>query len=272
MDSQNLNKIYGLNDRKITRVSGADAFEFVQNLITNDLRVIQSNPSKLLYSCLLSPQGNILHDFFIFCDNGDYFFDIDATQKDQFIKRLTIYKLRAKVDLNDVTDLNVIASQSVIRGRSFYDPRLKALGYRTYTTEAINNETLDYLDFCISLGVPSVEAMHLGKDYISDLNLDLLNAVSFEKGCFVGQELTARVHHRGLVKKRLFIFKSQRKVEVGEKIILQDMSETGIIRSTNSTNMCGLCLLRTHVYNEQKITTSEINKAPLTIYKPSFFL
>ncbi len=276
MDKQSLNKKIQLNDRALFRISGADAFSFLQNLITQDMRLIENDTQRLIYSGLLSPQGNILHDFFIFSDGaGKYIIDCDTRQKDTFIRRLTMYKLRSKVDISDVNDMHVFYSQNQMTDQEmcFADPRLSSLGYRIYTPDQIeaSGTLTEYADSCIAQGIPVPDAMQLEKDYISDLNLDFLNAVSFDKGCFVGQELTARVHHRGLVKRRLFIFYSTENVAAGKKFVLQGSdNEVGDVRCADSTGLCGLCLLKTNVHNEHQTVSVQAQHISLTISKPSF--
>lgn len=238
MNSQKQTRIIRLIDRSLLRITGVDSFSFLQNLVTNDMRLVQGAPDALLYSCLLSPQGQILHDFFIFSDGASGFYiDCDSGQKEALIQRLNLYKLRTKVDIQHANEFFVFYDlDPALNNLCFADPRLTDLGYRVYSKEMLSQDTSGYDDFCISYGVPIASAMKLGKDYISDLNLDLLNAVSFEKGCFVGQELTARVHHRGLVKRRLFIINGN-ELSAGEK-------DFGDVRITNTLKTQGLALLK----------------------------
>ena len=211
-----------LSDRAVLRISGVDAKNFLQNIITNDMEKM---------TCLLSPQGQYLHDFFIVQHEDHYLLDVDATGLDDLLRRLTIFKLRAKVVFENITgQYNVFA---VGAGEGLPDPRLTTLGARLYTQENADGALLvgQYHDFCIDFVIPCGSHAMTTRDTMADVNLDRLNAVAWDKGCFIGQEVAARMYHRGLEKKRLFRVDGPDLV-AGEKL-LQNGREVGEVRHVN---------------------------------------
>jgi folate-binding protein YgfZ len=189
-----------LSDRGVIAVSGPEATAFLQGLATNDLAKL--TPDAPLYAALLSPQGKILFDFLLFAEDGTILIDVQMQQRPGLIQRLTMYKLRAKVEIAPRNDRIVIADEGPD------DPRLKTLGLRSIVPA--DTETVDgtdaYHEWRFGLGVPEAADFGSEKVFAMDGGLDELNAISFTKGCYVGQELTARMKHRGTDRKRLLPF------------------------------------------------------------------
>jgi folate-binding protein YgfZ len=211
-----------LDDRAIIAVSGPDARSFLQGLITNDVEKVK--PGQAIYAALLTPQGKILFDFILAEGDGVLMIDCARDARDALIKRLSMYRLRAKVTIEPREQLSVYSGEVWPRGLHFPDPRLPALGTRTIgaraempdgvaTAEAYHARRLD-------LGVP--EAADFGSDrmFALDADLDELRAIDFEKGCYVGQELTARMKHRGTARKRLLAVEGE--VAAGAELKLND--------------------------------------------------
>ena len=186
-----------LVDRAVLSVSGPEARSFLQGLITNDIERVK--PGTPIYAALLTPQGKTLFDFLVFGQDGALLLDVAASQRDALQRRLTMYRLRAKVDIAARDDLAVVADWSAAGS----DPRNSRLGSREIVAANIADDAGDYLAHRLSLGIP--EGADFGQDrmFALDADLDELNAVSFDKGCYVGQELTARMKHRGTARKRL---------------------------------------------------------------------
>ena len=188
-----------LTDRAVISVEGTEARAFLQGLITNDADALA--PGRPLYAALLTPQGKILFDFLVKERDGAFLLDCLATARDDLVARLSMYKLRAKVEIAARDDLGVYY------GEGDADPRLEALGERAILSrgavesrpgsDAYHERRLDH-------GVPEGLDFGSGKMFALDADLDELGAISFEKGCYVGQELTARMKHRGTDRKRLF--------------------------------------------------------------------
>ena len=196
-----------LSDRAVIEISGEDARTFLQGLVTNDVDALA--PAKAIYTALLTPQGKILFDFFI-ADAGDGRLLIDclAAARAALVKRLTMYRLRAKVQITARDDLAVFASwdRTALDGVAFDDPRLAALGRRAIASMAEGSE--GYIAHRLSLGVPEGADFGSDKMFALDAGLDELHGVAFDKGCYVGQELTARMKHRGTARKRLLTVES----------------------------------------------------------------
>lgn len=218
-----MNQNQQLEDRKILRIGGPDAATFLQNIFTNDIRKVSGDV--LQYNLLLTPQGQVLHDVFIFFRDNAYFLDVETARVEDLLKRLKIFKLRAQIEISE-TGLHVIAGTEGMK-----DPRHTKLGHRLYTDKTAQGQGYD--DLCISLGIPNgTKTIRYEKDFSHDVNLDLLNGIAWDKGCFIGQEVAARVHNRGLAKKRLMIVQGQG-LAVGEDI-----------RQVNTAGTQGLAVLR----------------------------
>ena len=206
-----------LEDRGIVRVFGEDAASFLQGVLTNDVENLK--PHQARYAALLSPQAKILFDFLVVplpADVGAAFaLDCAASQAADLARRLSFYKLRAKVTISDESsDHGVLAywglePEPAPGGIIYADPRAPGLGHREILPRAkaiaIGASSLaDYEALRISLGVPKggVDFAY-GDAFPHDVNMDLLNGVDFEKGCYVGQEVVSRMKHRGAVRKRI---------------------------------------------------------------------
>jgi folate-binding protein YgfZ len=182
-----------LTDRAIIRLSGEDVRGFVQGLVTSD--VTASLP---VWAGLLTPQGKCLFDFIIWDDGDDLLLDCERAAADDLIKRLTIYRLRRPITI--ARDPSIAAHWSVDGGRP--DPRLPDLGSRWLGPA--NEAAEGWLEHRLRLGVCEGRA-ELGDLLWLECNAAELNGVSFTKGCFVGQENTARMNWRQKVNRRLFV-------------------------------------------------------------------
>lgn len=194
-----------LTDRAVIAVSGPEARAFLQGLVTNDVAKVA--PGGARYAALLTPQGKILFDFLIAESDGTLLLDCRRETRDALIKRLSLYKLRAKVEIKARDDLGVFSGLGgeAMPGE-FTDPRLPALGTRAIAAKgkiAAQTGPDEYLALRLARCVPEGDDFGSDKMFALDAGLDELNAVSFDKGCYVGQELTARMKHRGTARKRL---------------------------------------------------------------------
>ena len=215
-------KIALLADRGVVSVTGEDADKLLQGLITNDIPLLASQPA--IFAGLLSPQGKILFDFFVVKTDGGFLIETGREKTAELAKRLTMYKLRANVDIRDASEEYAVyalwGSDPHSQGDagktvSFMDPRLSKLGLRILSEQAfasvvssatngLETNASDYHAHRIALGVPEG-----GKDYAigdtfpHEALFDQLHGVSFTKGCFVGQEVVSRMEHRTAVRKRV---------------------------------------------------------------------
>ena len=185
-----------LADRVVIRLSGEDVRGFLQGLVTNDV-----SGDLPVWTGLLTPQGKALFDFIIWADGEDLLIDCEALQADALIRRLSIYRLRRPIKI-ERTDLAVHWSPTGEMGMT--DPRLAALGQRWIG--AVDESVEGWRAHRLLLGVTEGVA-ELGQDKTLwlECNAREFNGVSFTKGCYVGQENTARMHHRSKVNKQLAV-------------------------------------------------------------------
>ena len=189
-----------LENRAVLAVDGPDAGAFLQGLITHDVALVA--PGRAVFAGLLSPQGKALFDFHLHAgDGGAILIDVTAEKADALLKRLSMYKLRKAVTLVRRDDLAVLASWP---GGEPVDARTSALGTRWIGTAGSAPAGADAYDaHRLAIGVPDSD--DIGSDDLLwlETGADLLDGVSFTKGCYVGQENTARMHHRDKVRRRL---------------------------------------------------------------------
>lgn len=181
-----------LTDRAVIALCGPEARSYLQALVTNSVPHGRGSA----YAALLTPQGKILFDFLIHGDGDDLFLDCHHSAAEGLIKRLSLYKLRANVTITRRDDLAV-----VLDGPE--DPRLAALGGRGIGRADGAPADANYLTRRLDLGVPEGPDFGSGAIFAMDAGLDELHAIDFKKGCYIGQELTARMKHRGTDRKRL---------------------------------------------------------------------
>src|SRR4249919_1334932 len=183
-----------LTDRSVVRIAGADIPGFLQGLVTND--VTGSLP---VWAALLSPQGKCLFDFLVWDDGDDLLLDCEAEASDDLIKRLTIYRLRRPIRIERDFSLAV---HWATEGAATADPRLPELGNRWIAPTG--EPASGWLEHRLRLGVCEGRA-ELGDTLWLECNAAELNGVSFSKGCFVGQENTARMNWRQKVNRRIVV-------------------------------------------------------------------
>ncbi|HTN98561.1 MAG TPA: folate-binding protein [Nordella sp.] len=224
-----------LASRAVIAVSGEDARDFLQNLVTADIEGLK--PGEATYAALLQPQGKILFDFFVLAEAGRYVIDCSAAQKADLLKRLGFYKLRAKVTLADSDEEVGVAPVKPANGASFTDPRAAQLGARLIVPKGslAEADSAAYHGGRIRLGLAdSDEDIGSGELFPHEANLDQLGGVSFKKGCFIGQEVVSRMEHRGTARSRIVpIYASKgvptkgTEIRAGDKLIGTVLSSSG---------------------------------------------
>ena len=211
-----------LDDRGVLALAGPDARGLLQGLVSNDITAL--GPQRAIYAALLTPQGKYLFDFIMFEHDGEILLDVEAARRQELAQRLTMYRLRAKVTIEDRTEvLAVVAFPGAVGERgearpfaggvAAVDPRLSDLGSRAVLPRAGLEAAMAGYDALpaaayearrLDLGVPvSSSDLVVQKSLLLESNFVELAGVSFDKGCYVGQELTARTKYRALVRKRL---------------------------------------------------------------------
>lgn len=208
-----------LDDRAVVRVGGPEARSFLHTLLTCNVETMTDGTAR--YGALLTPQGKVLVDGFVTAQQDAYLIDVPRAEAAGLIKRLQVYKLRAKVEISDATtDYRVYAiwgtdAAPMLPGIVVRDPRLDALGFRaivprtaTLAGSGVSGFTRTdagaYHAHRIALGVPqSGRDFTLGDAFPHDIDMDQLDGVDFKKGCYIGQEVVSRMHHRGTARRRI---------------------------------------------------------------------
>jgi tRNA-modifying protein YgfZ len=269
-----------LDNRAILTLTGTDVVEFLQNLITNDMAEVTD--SHAIYAALLTAQGKFLHDFFVIKWGDEILLDVAADRKADLLRRLTMYKLRADVTIADgaydITarfgDTPDGAAGTVTKtgdSLQYVDPRLPAMGTRILTphdnkTTAAQVSYAAYEAHRLALGIPEGGADIIPeKNFLLEANFEELNGVSFSKGCYVGQELTARTKHRAKIKKRLFQIRFDGELTPGQSIT-RDGKEIAEVRSVQNGH--GLALTRLDPLQDGSPQTTE--PAGIVFTKPAY--
>jgi hypothetical protein len=229
-----------LPDRALIEVVGADAATFLQGLITND--VAKAASGRAIYAALLTPQGKIIYAFIVAPTDGGYLIDCAKPQAADLVARLKKYKLRAKVTIAERPDLAVVASPTAIEG-SVADPRLAAMGFLSYeaTPNAPDNSAA-YNTHRIAQGVPEASDIAPETHFPLDCNFEELHGVDFDKGCYVGQELTARMKHRATARRRIMPVEASAPLPPSGTPITLGTAELGELLGHTGTH--GLALIR----------------------------
>lgn len=244
--------------KKILRISGPDKLDFLQGLITADLTKL--TPTLPLYGALLSAQGRYLFDFIIYMMKDDYLLEVDNDRLDALQKKLSLYKLRAQVTLSPDETLGVYALFDGLKHpplpHLYPDPRLPELGWRLIgpkgitlpETTPVSHEVYDL--YRLKLGIPDGERdMPLDKAIPLECGLDELHAISWTKGCYLGQELTSRTKYTGIVRKRLMLVTCLKGMlpEPDTELMWQGQ-KIGVMRSHTQNH--GLALIRLEFLTE----------------------
>lgn len=190
-----------LESRALIRLSGDDWRSYLQGLITQDVETLA--PGEARFGALLTPQGRLLYDLFVICEADGALLDVAAEHRAAIIQRLTMYRLRAKVEI--AADERPVSALVGEHAEGFVrDPRLSDLGWRGYGAALPGDaDEAAYEAHRLALGVPGPADWGSDRTYPIEANLDLLNGIDFKKGCFVGQETTSRMKRRGQIKNRM---------------------------------------------------------------------
>lgn len=228
-----------LSNRSVILLSGNDAEHYLQGLITNDIK--KSGADKLLYAAMLTPQGKILFDFLIQKTANGFLLDVLSTRAEALIKRLNMYKLRSDVKIEQLTDYKVYHSE--VDGLP--DPRNSKIGKRLITNAVVQvtGGFADYEKKRIEAGLPESEDFIYEDDFPLQCSFEELNGVSFDKGCYVGQEVTARTKYKGNIKYAFYKITSDAPIIADGKIIRSSAGNNAIahleVTDSNIINIGG---------------------------------
>ncbi|MCO4823844.1 MAG: folate-binding protein YgfZ [Amylibacter sp.] len=203
-------------ERSVLRLSGSDTYKFLNDMVTNDLSGMKDG---FVYTALLTPQGKYLFDFFQTADGDDILLDVSAARAPALAQRLTMYKLRADVVISD-SGLHVHRGLGDAPAGAFADPRHVAMGWRMISDAPQANDDVDWDAIRVEHCVPESEAELIADaSYILESGFERLNGVDFRKGCYVGQEVTARMKHKTELRKGLATVSVRGTAPVGTDIL-----------------------------------------------------
>ena len=215
-------------NRRLLRVTGTDAKGFLQGLITNDVAKLDDG---IVYAALLTPQGKYIADFFLVPDTDAILLDTDAEQTDALAKRLTMYKLRADVQIEHDKREVTLGTGDTPAG-AFRDPRNPALGWRSYQGDT--NQPTDWTALYVTHSIPQAGVELTPERYILEMGFEHLNGVDFKKGCYMGQELTARMKHKTELRKGLAQIDIQGVAPIGTPIATANEKPAGTLYSQSA--------------------------------------
>jgi len=263
-----------LPDRAVLALSGPDAHDLLQGLVTNNIDPVAEG--RAVYTALLTPQGKYLFDFFVVPCGNELLLDCQASRRDDLRKRLNMYRLRSQAEIADVSadvavavlfgetapaalapDDQAGAARELAGGTVYTDPRLAAAGLRAVlpTPAAVfaehgvaAAEPADYDRHRLALALPDSEQdLVVDKSLLLESNFEELHGVDFSKGCFVGQEVTARTRYRGLVRKRLLPVRIAGPMPPAGTQVRLGGKDAGTMRSGRDGH--GMALLRLEAVN-----------------------
>ncbi len=209
--------------RSVIEITGEDRLHFLQGLVTNDARHLEHGP---VYAALLSPQGKFIVDFFLVPQGETVLLDVASSEAEAFLKRLTMYKLRSKVTLS-------LSERTVSRGLgeapegAIQDPRTADMGWRAY--DGRPSQEVDWDAIRVAHCVPETGVELTPDTFILEAGFERLNGVDFKKGCYVGQEVTARMKHKTDLRKGLARVTLTGSAPVGTEITTADGKSAGVL-------------------------------------------
>jgi folate-binding protein YgfZ len=250
--------VFLAQNRALLRVSGADATGFLQGLLTQDVAALR--PDQWHWAALLSPQGKLLFDMLIRPHDADFLLDVETERRAELLKKLNLYKLRAAVSITAQADAVIVGWDAPMPDTAARDVRQPQLGWRG-TGDAAADTTSAYRQHRWSLGIAEGRC-ELGIDQLLwlEANANELGGVSFTKGCYVGQENTARMHHRSKVRKRIFVFES---AGGGESLMIGERPAGDVLHQQGTM---GVALLRLD-YVDSQLT---LGGAPVQLIRPDW--
>jgi folate-binding protein YgfZ len=265
-----MTKIATLDHRRVIAVDGEDRVSFLQGLVSQDME--RAAPGAALWSALLTPQGKWLAEFFVFSDGARLLLDVEAAQQEMVTARLSRFRLRAKVSITPTPYVVQVgwdgSAPSAVEGLMAADPRLEAAGWRILADPPLA-ETATMAEWDVHrmrLGLPDGSRdLETEKTVLLEAGFDELNGISWTKGCYMGQELTARTRYRGLLKRRLVPVTITGPTPPPGTAVMNDGRDVGTMRSANGGN--GLAVLRLDVLNAGPLDCGE---ATLTANVPGW--
>ena len=227
-------KFYCENENCIMTIEGVDRFNFIQGIITNDIEKLRKKTS--IYSGILSPQGKFLSDFFITNYENKFYLECHKDQEQEIKQKLLMYKLRSSIEIKSIRTIKILLlnrnkNSELLKKNAlitFNDPRFSNFLSRSYVDESLYKNVhkkmreikrTEYENLRIFNQIPDFQKDTLGdKTLPLEMQFDKLNGISWSKGCYLGQEVTARMKHRKVVKKKIFFVTINFKENLGKHI------------------------------------------------------
>lgn len=241
-------------NRSLIKISGCDVKSFLQKLVTSD--VFKLKQFTLSPSSLLSPQGKILFSFLLSLVDNDIYIDVETNYIESLANRLNLYKLNADITITIYKNIETRIDNKMVKF-SFLDTRFSKPIYRNYSYFGPLNKhyKLNFNLYCIENGIPQIGYDFEPNSYFPhDLNYDVIGAVSFTKGCFIGQEVVARMQHRAQIKKRTMIISSEYPIQKGN-IMYANSKIVGVLG--NVINNQALAVIRIDYIQGAIVTCNE---------------
>jgi folate-binding protein YgfZ len=261
-----INNLSILEDRAVIKLFGPDAASFLQGLTTKNILKLEADQAS--YCLMLTPQGKYFFDFFIINKNDAFYIDIIKDRLEEFIAKLTLYKLRANIHIESCPTINVYVDSKLNLNKDFnplfefFDPRSNKMGVRIYSNQEQEYkafETFNYHDKRILNLVPEGHYdLTVGKSFPQEYGFTKINAIDFDKGCYVGQELVARTHYRGTVRKSLYLISGTNLPILGSELTINS-KKIGTMCSSNKEY--GLACLRDDDIETLKLNATSANNS-----------
>ncbi|MFQ1701651.1 YgfZ/GcvT domain-containing protein [Loktanella agnita] len=213
-----------MNERVVLSVTGDDKIPFLQNLVTND---VDRATDGIVYAALLTPQGKFIADFFIVGDDEQLLIDVAASHAPSLAQKLTMYRLRAAVQIAE-TEIIVSRGTGPVPDGAMPDPRNPAMGWRFYGAEDRSDDT-DWDALRVAHIIPKTGIELTPDSYLLECGFERLNGIDFKKGCYVGQEINARMKHKTELRKGLVKVTIDGAAPVGTRILTGDGKEAGTL-------------------------------------------
>lgn len=241
-------------DRTILSVTGSDRTPFLQGLITND---VEKAMGGIVYAALMTPQGKFIADFFVIGRDEDILIDVATSHAPQLAQRLNMYRLRADVQINEIALMASSGTKTAPEG-AFPDPRHPDLGWRHYGEADISDST-DWTALRVAHAIPETGIELTADSYILEAGIERLNGIDFRKGCYVGQEIVARMKHKTELKKGLAQVRITGTATTGEDIT-SNGKPVGKLHSVHGD--MGLAYLRFDRANDMQTANATLALVP----------
>jgi folate-binding protein YgfZ len=237
-----MSNISRLTNRSLIYLCGKDSISFLQGLVSND--VTKASEEKAIYSLMLNPQGRFLYEFFIIRYKDGLILETCSGVVDDLVRKLGFYKLRSEVEISKIEDKEVFfidnINEKISNNVVFLDPRKESFGLRCYAKredlliDDIKEKDLNfYNNLRLRNKIVDENDLIFDKSIVAEYGFDNLNAIDYEKGCYVGQEVVARAHYKGIVRKKIFLVQIDNIEEIEKDTeITCDGKKQGVILSS----------------------------------------